>query len=222
MAKRKVRRRAEKILGAEPAALVWCSLPRAIPKPPKEVHRAAGKGPLRKRRHWLFYVGAVVFCFVGAVVLLLDLLESLFDRMLGIKEPDERRTSSGDAEPRPSSSGRAGGGGVFDGDWNLTAGQWLLRWYSQAPSQRRLVLLDGDRVRVAASPRRRLMETRATDFRIIATFTPGEARIEADAAQRRALASFRIRFADGSWLVLGDLDTSKDADHFLNTALSDD
>ena len=37
MAKRKVRRRARKILGEEPVALVWCEIHKPIPAPPKDV-----------------------------------------------------------------------------------------------------------------------------------------------------------------------------------------
>lgn len=64
MAKGKVRRRARKILGEEPVALVRCEIHKPIPTPPKDVHRTAGKGRLTSRHHWLLYAGAAVFFFV--------------------------------------------------------------------------------------------------------------------------------------------------------------
>ncbi|MEU5734798.1 hypothetical protein ABZ797_38845 [Streptomyces antimycoticus] len=47
MAKRAVHRRARKIVGEEPVALVWCEIHKPIPMPSKEVHRAAGRGRLK-------------------------------------------------------------------------------------------------------------------------------------------------------------------------------
>ncbi|MFB6984671.1 hypothetical protein [Streptomyces sp. NPDC056304] len=214
MAKRKVHQRAKKVLGAEPSALVWCSIPQAIPKPPKDVHRAAGKGRLRGRHHWLLYAGAVVFCVVIIPIYLIDMLGKQIDRMLRGRA---RRSETGRTRETPTVD-RGPGNGVFDGDWNLTAGQLVLRWFSQSPSPRRLVLLDRDRICVAASPRRRLAATKANDFGIVAEFRADEARIEAEAGQPRGFATFRIRFADGSWLELGNLADPEDADHFLRTA----
>ncbi|MFE7358663.1 hypothetical protein ACFU8Q_37655 [Streptomyces sp. NPDC057543] len=217
MAKRKVHRRAKQILGAEPSALVWCSIPRAIPKPPKDVHRAAGKGRLTGRHHWIVYVGAVVFCAVIIPLYLIDMLGKQIDRLfagrLRSSKPSRRtETTAGDRGP---------GDGIFDGDWNLAAGQLMLRWFSQSPSPRRLVLLDRDRICVAASPRRRLAATRADDFQIVAEFRADEACIEAELGQPRGFAAFRIRFADGSWLELGDLAEPEDGDHFLRTAVAE-
>ncbi|MEU6992938.1 hypothetical protein ABZ953_20050 [Streptomyces sp. NPDC046465] len=136
MAKRKVRRRVRKILGEDPAALVWCELRKPIPAPPKDVHRAAGNGRLKSRHHWLLYVGAVVFCFVVVPIILIDKLGKKFDGLLLRREPgwrtDRPRNRRGPArstrndvdgsgpEPDPAK-------GVFDGDWNLTAGRLLLR-----------------------------------------------------------------------------------------------
>ncbi|WP_329396431.1 hypothetical protein [Streptomyces melanogenes] len=214
MAKRKVERRARKILGEEPIALVWCALGKAIPTPPKDVHRAAGKGRLKGRHHWLLYVGAVLGFFIIVPWYLLDTLGSKPAR-----GPRVRRTTddgpraatpstTADREPAPS---------VFDGDWGLAAGQLLLRWYAQSPNPRRLVLLTQDRICVAASPRRRLSPTKADDFRIVTELGRHEARVEAERGQPRGFATFRIRFADGSWLELGKLADPDDADHFFHT-----
>ncbi|MFF2328080.1 MULTISPECIES: hypothetical protein [unclassified Streptomyces] len=217
MAKRKVHRRARKVLGADPSALVWCSIPRAIPKPPEDVYRAAGKGRLKARHHWLVYVGAVVFCAVLVPVFLIDMLGKRIDRLLAGRP---RGGGPGRRREAPARD-RGPGDGVFDGDWNLAAGQLMLRWFSQSPSPTRLVLVTRDRICVAASPRRRLAATRAGDFEIVAEFGAGEARIEAETGQPRGFAAFRIRFADGSWLELGGLAGPEDADHFLRTTAAE-
>ncbi len=206
MAKRAVHRRARKILGEEPVALVWCEVHKPIPTPPKEAHRAAGGGRLKPGHHWLLYVGAVVFFFVVVPVMLID--------KLGTGRRDRPNA-------RPSGSGRDRGqdptNGVFDGDWSLTAGQLLLHWYGHSPNPKRLVMLARDRVCIATSPRRRLSPTKAGDFRIVAEFPLDQARLEGEAGQPRGFATFRLRFADGSWLEVGRLGEPEDADHFLRT-----
>lgn len=129
--------------------------------------------------------------------------------------PEAQRSGRGrapedDREPDPAN-------GVFDGDWNLTAGQLLLRWYSHSPSPKRLVMLARDRICVAASPRRRMSPTKADDFLSVTEFTLEQARIEGEAGQPRGYATFRLCFADGSWLEVGRLSEPEDADHFLRT-----
>ncbi|MFJ9026406.1 hypothetical protein ACIRPU_41600 [Streptomyces sp. NPDC102259] len=227
MAKRKVHRRARKILGEEPVALVWCEIHKPIPVPPKEVHRAAGKGRLKPGHHWLLYVGATVFFFVVVPMILIDKLGKKIDRMLGARQEPHRQTpgTRNNAGPQRSTRDRGSAGGraahpadgVFDGDWHLTAGQLLLRWYGHSPNPKRLVMLAHDRICVAASPRRRLSPTRADDFRSVAEFPLDAARTEGEAGQPRGFATFRIRFADGSWLQVGRLGEPEDADHFLRT-----
>ncbi|MET8011582.1 hypothetical protein ABZU86_22935 [Streptomyces sp. NPDC005271] len=226
MAKRKVHRRARKILGEEPVALVWCEIHRPIPVPPKEVHRAAGKGRLKPGHHWLLYVGAVVFFFVVVPMILIDKIGKKIDQRLSGREPHRQTPRPGSRSGPQRSTGDRGSagdrvddpaGGVFDGDWNLTAGRLLLRWYGHSPNPKRLVMLAHDRICVAASPRRRLSPTRADDFRPVAEFPLDAARIEGEAGQPRGFATFRIRFADGSWLQVGRLGEPEDADHFLRT-----
>ncbi|MCQ9178329.1 hypothetical protein KMT30_04605 [Streptomyces sp. IBSBF 2953] len=214
MAKRKVHRRARKILGEDPVAMVWCEIGKPIPAPPKAVHRAAGNGRLKPRHHWLLYVGGVVFFFVVVPMM-------LFDKLGGVLDGQTSSREEGSTRNRAASSGRrevdAPTRGIFDGDWNLAAGQLLLRWYGQSPNPKRLVMLTRDRVCVAATPRRTLSPTKADDFRTIAEFPFTEARIEAEAGQPRGFATFRIHFSDGSWLELGRLGEPEDADHFLRT-----
>jgi hypothetical protein len=226
MAKRKVQRRARKILGEEPVALVWCEIHKPIPAPPKDVHRAAGKGRLKSRHHWLLYVGAVVFFFVVVPMILIDKAGTKLDHLLSGRsrggQPGQPRTPrdtqrSGRGRSRERDRAQDPANGVFDGDWNLTAGQLLLRWYGHSPNPKRLVLLTRDRICVAASPRRRLSPTRADDFRIVTEFTPDQARIEGEAGRPRGYATFRLAFADGSWLEVGRLGEPEDADHFLRT-----
>ncbi|MFJ6020180.1 hypothetical protein ACIQFP_12595 [Nocardiopsis alba] len=225
MAKGKVRRRARKILGEEPVALVWCEIHKPIPAPPKDVHRAAGKGRLKSRHHWLWYVGAVVFFFVVVPMILLDGLGRRLDQRLSGRSRDGRTGQPSPPDTQRSGRGRSRGrdrgqdptNGVFDGDWNLTAGRLLLRWYGYSPSPKRLVMLTRDRICVAASPRRRLSPTKADDFRTVTEFTLDQARIDGEAGQPRGYATFRLAFADGSWLELGRLGEPEDADHFLRT-----
>jgi len=226
MARRTVRRRARKILGAEPVALVWCELAGPIPAPPRQVHRAAGAGRLKPRHPWLLYAGAVVFFFVVVPMILIDKLGERTNRPPFSRRGGRGRgPSSGGAAPGTGGTGRhhgrEGGGeaaaGVFDGDWERTAGRLLLRWYGHSPSRKRLVLVTGERICVAASPRPRLSPTRAGDFRTVAEFSLAEARIEAEAGGPRGFRTFVLRFADGSWLELGRLTDPDDADHFLRT-----
>ncbi|QUX26812.1 hypothetical protein KGD83_15630 [Nocardiopsis akebiae] len=225
MAKGKVQRRARKILGEKPVALVWCEIHKPIPAPPKDVHRAAGKGRLKSRHHWLWYAGAVVFFFVVVPMILLDSLGRRLDQRLSGRSrdgqtgqpcpPDTQR--SGRDRSREGDRGQDATSGVFDGDWNLTAGQLLLRWYGYSPNPKRLVMLTRDRICVAASPRRRLSPTKADDFRTVTEFNLDRARIDGEAGQPRGYATFRLAFADGSWLELGRLGEPEDADHFLRT-----
>ncbi|MFF6999734.1 hypothetical protein ACFY93_33035 [Streptomyces sp. NPDC008313] len=214
MVKRKVQRQARKVLGEDTVALVWCEIGKPIPTPPKSVHRAAGKGRMKPGHHWLLYVGGVLFFFVVVPMMLLDKLGDVLDRGPSHGEGGSTRNrTAGSPGPDSDDSTR----GIFDGDWNLTAGQLLLRWYGHSPNPKRLVMLTGDRLCLAASPRRTLSPTKADDFRITAEFPFSEARIEAEAGQPRGFATFRIRFADGSWLELGRLAEPEDADHFLRT-----
>ncbi|MEU0070830.1 hypothetical protein ABZ027_15000 [Streptomyces sp. NPDC006332] len=211
MAKRKVRRRARKILGEDPVALVWCEIGKPIPAPPQAVHRAAGKGRLKPGHPWLLYVGGVVFFFIVVPMMLVD---KLGDMLSGQPSGEGNRTRpvtpSGRPENDPTSP-------IFDGDWNLTAGQLLLRWYGHSPNPKRLVLLTRDRVCLAASPRRTMSPTKAADFHTFAEFSSDDTHIEADPNQPRGYATVRLRFPDGSWLELRRLAEPDDADHFLRT-----
>ncbi|AGP61187.1 hypothetical protein M271_49125 [Streptomyces rapamycinicus NRRL 5491] len=212
MAKRAVHRRARKILGEEPVALVWCEIHKSIPTPPKGVHRAAGRGRLKPGHHWLLYVGAVVFFFVVVPMMLIDKLGT------GRRDRSNARPSaSASGRDRDRDRGQDPANHVFDGDWSLTAGQLLLRWYGHSPNPKRLVMLARERVCIATSPRRRLSPTKADDFRIVAEFPLDQARVEGEAGQPRGFATFRLRFADGSWLEVGRLGEPEDADHFLRT-----
>lgn len=212
MAKRKVLRRAKKILGEEPTLLVWCGIPGAVPRPPKEIHRAAGKGRLKPRRHWMVYVGAVLFCVIVVPYMLMDLLSQ---KLEGRPAGSGRRNAPSPGREEPDADGERPQSEVFDGDWELTAGQLLLRWYDASPNRARLFLATRDRVCFAASPRRRIFPHSAHDFRLVTEFGSDEVRIEAEAGQPRGFARFGLHFPDGSWLSLGGLAGPDDADRFL-------
>ncbi|WP_341846343.1 hypothetical protein [Streptomyces regalis] len=84
-------------------------------------------------------------------------------------------------------------------------GQLLLRWYGHSLAPTRLVMFVRDRICVAASQRRRLSPARADDFQALAeVLLLGQARIDGGAGQPRGFATFRLRFADGSWLEPAD------------------
>ncbi|MEV0981130.1 hypothetical protein [Streptomyces sp. NPDC049915] len=213
MAKRKVHRRARTILGEEPSTLVWCGLRKDIPQPPKDVHRAAGKKRLKPGRHWLYYVGLVL----AAAIIIPWFLVEKFDELLGPKpgrrEPRGRRDRDATTQHRDGERHRLQrpSDDVFDGNWELTAGQLLLRWYGQSPNHRRLLLLTDDRICLAASPGRRLSPTKADDFDIVAEFAQAGTRIHREPGRRH----FFLHFTDGSWLNLGRLADREDAEHFL-------
>lgn len=221
MAPRNVRRRAKKILSGEPTALVWCEINKDIPKPPREIHEAAGRPRLKPGNHWMFYVLMAVFCVVVVPYILLDSLAQKLDRP-GSRDPESRTPRSRGFRSwfrnSRASDQRPPGHHVFDGDWDLTAGRLVLNWYAQSPNSRRLVLLTEDRLCLAASPRRRLSHSGADDFELVAEFPRHQAPIETNPGQPRDSATFRITFTDGSWLKLSNLATPEDADHFLRTA----
>ncbi|MFF3889711.1 hypothetical protein [Streptomyces sp. NPDC001914] len=225
MAKRKVQRRVRSILGEDPTAVVWCEIHKRIPEPPADVHRVAGKGRLKPGHHWLLYVGAVAFFFVVVPMMLIDKLGDRLDGKRSARSTRNRPTTGGrtSVDGGRGTNGRGGedpADGVFDGDWNLTAGRLLLGWYTQSPSPKRLVMLARDRVCLAASPRRRLSPTKADDFRIVTEYPSSEVRVESEAGQPRGFATFRLCFPDGSWLELGRLAEPEDADSFLRTVNS--
>jgi hypothetical protein len=59
--------------------------------------------------------------------------------------------------------------------------------------------------------------TKADDFRAVAEFPLALVRTEGEADQPRGFATFWLTFADGSWLQVGRLGESENADHFLRT-----
>ncbi|WKX70966.1 hypothetical protein [Streptomyces sp. XD-27] len=90
---------------------------------------------------------------------------------------------------------------VFDGDWSAAAGQLLLRWYSDSRHHTRLALLAPGRI-VLAAPRKRVWRKPARKMEIVAELPGDQATIEDPLNGRWELRKFRIRFRDGSWLVL--------------------
>ncbi len=216
--------------------MVWCEIHRPIPTPPRDVHRAAGRGRLKPGHHWLLYVGAVAFFFVVIPMMLISKLDTRLERLLRSRRssgpqagqqqapPGARRAASTSASPSSASASARGRSrnrrqdptnGVFDGDWTLTAGRLLLSWYGHSPNPKRLVVLGHGRVCIATSPRRRLSPTKADDFGIVAEFSLDQVRVEGEAGQPRGFATFRLCFTDGSWLEVGRLAEPEDADHFL-------
>ncbi|CAM5744155.1 hypothetical protein SALBM311S_09382 [Streptomyces alboniger] len=96
-----------------------------------------------------------MFFFIVVPMMLVDKLGDVLGGQPAPGEGNSTRRAPTNGRPQNDLT-RA----IFDGDWNLTAGQLLLRWYGHSPNPKRLVLLARDRVCLAASPRRTMSPTK--------------------------------------------------------------
>ncbi|MFG2436879.1 hypothetical protein [Streptomyces sp. NPDC048508] len=191
-------------LGVVPDACAWCAIGR-IPEPPAEVHQAAGGGPLRPAfLRPLALFGAVLVAPLMPIAMLFSLLasgEEALKRMLSTKdERDRARAEDLDMESRDKAIAEQGLDNTFDGDWTKAAGQFLLRWYSHSSHHQRLVLLTQGRV-VMAAPPKRVSVRREERMRVVAEIPAGAAVLE-DPLPAHDNRKIRVRFTDGSWLML--------------------
>jgi hypothetical protein len=191
-------------LGVTPDAGAWCTIGK-IPEPPADVHRAAGGGRLRPAfLRPLGMVGAVLVAPLMPIAMLFSLLasgEEALKRLLSTKEERERaRAEDVDAERRDKAIVEQRLDQTFDGDWNKAAGQFLLHWYSHSSHHQRFVLLTEGRI-VLAAPPKRVSVRREDRMRVVAEIPVGEATIE-DPLPSYDNRKLRIRFTDGSWLIL--------------------
>ncbi|WP_413757655.1 hypothetical protein [Streptomyces sp. MMBL 11-3] len=197
-------RAARSRLGVAPDAAAWCTIGK-IPEPPADVHSEAGAGPLRPAfLRPLGMLGAVLVAPLMPIAMLFSLLasgEEALKRLLSTKEERERaRNEDLDMERRDQAVVEQRLDHVFDGDWNAAAGQFLLRWYSHSSHHQRFVALAQGRILFAAPPKR--VSVRREERMGIVAEIPAEQAVIEDPLPSYGNKKLRIRFVDGSWLVL--------------------
>ncbi|MEU8827727.1 hypothetical protein [Streptomyces sp. NPDC048636] len=188
----------------------WCRIGR-IPRPPAEVHRAAGGGRLRPgwiRPHVLFgYLLVSPLVLLGlAIPLVLAAIgaavEAVHQAFSATEREKARRAKRGSEERAEGSAAQLSAHRLdetFDGDWNGRAGQLVLRWYGMSRYPRRL-LLRTDSQLVIAGPRGRVSTGTLRKSRVLERIPLTEVAIETPLPERAELN--RLRFQDGSWLVV--------------------
>ncbi|WKX70975.1 hypothetical protein [Streptomyces sp. XD-27] len=211
------KRRAEELLGGRLAAGEWCEIG-AIPKPPEGIHEQAGKGPLKPGfigpggvlGYILVSPILLFFGFFAAVEVVLEvILYGLTYPFRAGKRREAARALEQEQNREESAVASHRLNEVFDGDWNAAAGQLLLHWYGQSSHPKRLVLLAPGRIVIAAPPKR-VVTGAVKKMRIVAEMTGEQAVIEDPLHGEGDTGKFRIRFFDGSWLVLTAADMPSD------------
>ncbi|MBC3983878.1 hypothetical protein H8N01_15235 [Streptomyces sp. AC536] len=189
------------LIGGGLATAEWCKIG-PLPKPPPDVHEAAGNGPLRPAFvRPLGIAGYVLAAPVWLVVGVAGAIEALFELVFGVFTIKKNRRLNREAEQRKAEIAAHGLNEVFDGDWNAAAGQLLLRWYSQSSHPKRLVLIAPGRIVLAGPPKR--VTLGALDESDVLYEIPGDQAVIEDPLNGRLdTDKFRIRFSDGSWIVL--------------------
>ncbi|MEV1290233.1 hypothetical protein [Micromonospora sp. NPDC049679] len=185
---------------------VWCTVDGRIPRPPRETHRAAGGGRLRPGRPRLL---ELLVISLALLVLPVMLLQKLARRLM--ETPDDRRRRRRAQAARADRGARAtrlrttwgavGDEQIFDGDWAGAAGQLLLSWFDRCPNPRRLLVVAPQRIALVGPRQRAAYPARARNFVLIAEFPRGEVELESPDIDSEP-CYLRLRFADGSWLIL--------------------
>ncbi|MFD4599110.1 hypothetical protein ACFWPQ_13885 [Streptomyces sp. NPDC058464] len=191
-------------LGAPVDAAAWCTIGR-IPEPPADMHRAAGSGPLRPAlMRPLGMLGVALgapLLLIGEFFGLLAAGEEALKRLLSTTGEQERhRAAKLDEKRRDEAIIELGLDKTFDGDWSRAAGRLLLRWYSHSSHHQRLVALAGNRVLLAAPPKR-VSVRRDALMHVVTEIPAGDAVIE-DPLPAFGNDRLLLRFRDGSWLTL--------------------
>jgi hypothetical protein len=91
---------------------------------------------------------------------------------------------------------------VFDGNWNTEAGRLLLTWYAPSSHPERLLMLSRDGIALAAPPRRRTLNRHRDGAAQLLLTIPHDRAVLEDPLPRFKDSRLRLRFRDGSWLVL--------------------
>ncbi|MEU5311138.1 hypothetical protein [Streptomyces sp. NPDC021562] len=194
-------------------AAAWCRIGK-IPTPPEDVHRAAGGGPLRPAV--IRPLGALGILLGGLfypllmLLIFLSVLEERMERLLG-PESERARARGKDREAKEGKAALQAHGldQIFDGDWTGSAGQFLLSWYSHSPHHNRVLVLAQGRIVLMAPPKRVSVRQEAR-LRVVAELPTAEAVVEDPLAGSHATDRLRIRFSDGSWLVVITEETRSD------------
>ncbi|WP_328554101.1 MULTISPECIES: hypothetical protein [unclassified Streptomyces] len=149
-------------------------------------------------------LGAVLVAPFMPIAMLFSLLasgEEALKRLLSTKEERDRaRAGDLDIDRRDAAIAEQGLDTTFDGDWNKAAGQFLLRWYGHSSHHQRFVVVAEGRI-VLAAPPKRVSVRREDRMRVVAEIPAGTAVIE-DPLPSHDNRKLRIRFMDGSWLML--------------------
>ncbi|MFD4261024.1 hypothetical protein ACFWR9_26210 [Streptomyces sp. NPDC058534] len=191
-------------LGIQAECAAWCRIAK-IPKPPGNLHSAAGGGPLRPAL--IRPLGALGMAGVGllwpfiAVLALLSALEDLADQLLSSKDRAKARAERREAEEQRQAIAAHALDQLFDGDWTAAAGQFLLRWYGHSSHPKRFLVLTENRIVLAAPPKR--VSIRQTERMVVVAEIPAsEAQVEDPLIGIHPSDRLRVRFTDGSWLTV--------------------
>ncbi|MEV0639626.1 hypothetical protein AB0I77_32770 [Streptomyces sp. NPDC050619] len=162
-------------------------------------------------------LGAVLVAPLMPIAMLFSLLasgEEVLKRLLSTKEERERaRAADLDIKRRDEAIIELGLDKTFDGDWHGAAAQFLLRWYSHSSHHQRFVVLAQGRILLAAPPKR-VSIRREDRMLVVAEIPAGEAVLE-DPLPAHESNKLRIRFTDGSWLVLTTEEMRSDLHKYL-------
>ncbi len=139
--------------------------------------------------------------YVGKFFGLLASGEEALRRMLSTTGEQERhRAAKLDRKRRDEAVAELGLDRTFDGDWNAAAGRLLLQWYGHSSHHQRLVALAGNRILLAAPPRR-VSVRRDALTQVVAELPAGDA-VLVDPLPAHETGKLLLRFKDGSWLRL--------------------
>ncbi|MFF1294116.1 MULTISPECIES: hypothetical protein [unclassified Streptomyces] len=204
-------------LGVTLDAGAWCTIGK-IPTPPPEIHQAAGGAALKpafiRPLGLLGFVLGAPFLLVLALLTLLASAEEALKKWLATGSEREKLLAADlDIERRDEAATELGLDKTFDGDWSREAGQFLLRWYSHSSHHQRFVVLAQGRILLAAPPKR-VSVAKEQRMRIVAEISAGEAALE-NPLPAYEFNKLRIRFTDGSWLVLTTKEMRSDLHEYL-------
>ncbi|MBC3983881.1 hypothetical protein H8N01_15250 [Streptomyces sp. AC536] len=199
----------------------WCKLD-SIPKPPPDVHAAAGNGRLRPGHVPLgFALLMVLAAPLWAAVLAYALLEGALTLLVAAFRPGKnlKRARGSWRESRAERKAVAEHGldRVFDGDWGGAAGQFLLRYYTLSTHSQRLVVLVPGAI-AFLGPTERVGFGKGKEMQVLQVLSADQAVIEGPPAGLRTAGVLRLRFADDTWVVLRS-DTPSDIHALLEREL---
>ncbi|MEU2774174.1 hypothetical protein ABZ646_14840 [Streptomyces sp. NPDC007162] len=139
--------------------------------------------------------------WIGKLLSLVGRAEEAVKRALSTTGEQERhRAARLDKKRRDEAVVELGLDRTFDGDWNKAAGRLLLQWYSHSSHHQRLVALAGNRILLAAPPKR--VSVRRDALMQVVTEIPISEAVLADPLPEFENNRLLLQFKDGSWLTL--------------------